>query len=217
MLGRMLLRGAKSPAMGALAGWAFRLCPGLLPVKRVLLTPALVAFKHPRPAYANHVILSPRRAVRSLTQLAQEEAPLGSILAAVQEIAAAQAAYAPGFTLAANGGRRQEVQQVHFHLFTGHDMVGDGGEMAGDDGELFRCGTVRVLRHALPAWERHLLLAPGEEADRHAYLRDVLRCVARLAEDDDLQAMGYSLVCRQQGREEAALPAFHLVAGRRLK
>ncbi len=41
----------------------------LLPVKRLRETDTLLAFHHPRPTYAFHVLLVPKKAVGSLMEL----------------------------------------------------------------------------------------------------------------------------------------------------
>lgn len=41
---------------------------------------------------------------------------------AVKDISAKQPEYHDGFVIVANGGKRQEVQQVHFHMFTNDSL-----------------------------------------------------------------------------------------------
>lgn len=160
MMKQLLFRLAKSPGMGRLVGWSFRWCAWALPVRKVYRTEKVLAFEHPRPAYADHIILSPRAAVSDLLALGDEKnhGRLPEIWRAVETLAATRPEYRQGFTLAANGGKRQEVGQVHFHLFTGHPLVSKDPAAGPEDSVLFTDAAVCIRSHPSPEWALHFVV-----------------------------------------------------------
>lgn len=183
----------------------------------------VLAFRHPRPSYENHLILTPKRAVQNLQQMARDDggSAFAKIWRAVETVRARRPEYQSGFTLVANGGKRQDVQQVHFHMFTGDAVVNAYPAREPGGSAAFQDGTVIVLKHPRPNWETHYVVLPcapetgsGEAAER--YFGAVLQSIERLDEAFGLVQHGYSLVCRcGVGSAEAGLPVFHIVAGRR--
>lgn len=211
MVKQLLFRLAKAPWMGRAVGLAFRHCAWAIPVKKVFCSRDILAFEHPRPAYPNHVIISPRKPVQTLLDMAEHAGDFIKVWDAVQAIWEQHPAYHDGFMLVANGGKRQEVQQVHFHLFTDHAMVEDCTGPAGS--VVFRDDDVCVTEHPQPQWACHLVIQPaGQPTD--AYFEDVLRCLDRLNGRYGLVQQGYSLVYQQTG--DRACPVFHIVAGKRI-
>lgn len=211
MLRRWLFHLAKSPLMGRLVGLGFRYCSRLIPVKRVCMSREVIAFRHPQPCYTGHLVLSPRRPIRSLLHMA--DAPLCRYLDAVCQTAlairAAHPEYHGSFILMANGGRKQEVQQVHFHMLTGHEFVRPLPPGV-PDGEF-------LLLHPDPDWELHYILRPAPEVGPEAYFRETLQRLATLETKHGLTQRGYSLVWRCDAADaDDALPVFHIIAGKRL-
>ena len=231
MVKQLLFRLAKSPGMGRLVGWAFRWCWWAIPVRKLVRSKRVLAFEHPRPAYQNHVILSPRGPVRDLLQMGEEKHTgcFQEIWQAVQTLAATRPEYRQGFTLAANGGKRQEVGQVHFHLFTGHPLV-SGTPAREEAGETLFCNDAVCIRlHPSPEWELHLVLCPAAPAAAFQnstatgiakataeYLRAIPRALAVLQSYFSITEKGYSLVY-QPNDTHTVLPAFHLIAGRKIR
>lgn len=208
---RLLFRLAKAPWMGTAVGLAFRYCAWAIPVKKVFCSREVLAFAHPKPAYPNHVIISPRRPVQTLLHMAAGHAgDFIEVWEAAQAIRAERPVYHDGFTLVANGGKRQEVQQVHFHMFTDHIMVdactGQAGSM------VFRDDDVCVTEHPQSRQACHLMIQPAGQPTA-AYFKGVLRYLAALDSRCGLVQRGYSLVCQQKG--DSAYPVFHILAGNR--
>lgn len=216
MLKRLLFRVAKAPMMGKVVGGAFQYCGWAIPVKKLYSSREVIAFDHPRPSYDNHLILSPKRPIRNLQQMAAEgrDEYLAKIWRAAMEIAAARPEYRDAFTLVANGGRRQEVQQVHFHMFTHHDMVKDCDAR---ENVICRDGGICVLEHPAPDWEIHLVLKPARSEERPpAYFRSVLRSMDRLDAEYHIVERGYSLVWQyRRENDDQQCPVFHLISGKK--
>lgn len=211
MLRKWLFHLAKGPLMGRLVGLGFRYCGRLIPVKRVCMSRDVIAFRHPQPCYTGHLILSPRRPIRSLLHMA--DAPLYRYLNAVHQTAlairTAHPEYHDSFTLVANGGRKQEVQQVHFHMFTGHEFVRPLPPGASYGAFL--------LPHPEPDWELHYILHPAPDASPETYFQEALQHLAALEAEHGLTQRGYSLVWRCDAADaDAMLPVFHIIAGKRL-
>lgn len=71
-----------------------------------------------------NIIISPKRVVKNLQQISAERfiRYFAKVWEAVKDISAKQPEYHDGFVIVANGGKRQEVQQVHFHMFTNDSL-----------------------------------------------------------------------------------------------
>jgi histidine triad (HIT) family protein len=99
------------------AGWIFAHMSFALPVERLRETPNLVAFRHPKPAYAFHVLIVPKKAVASLAELDPANAAfLTDLYATAQSIV--QEFQLPAYRLIVNGGEYQDFPQLHFHLIS---------------------------------------------------------------------------------------------------
>lgn len=218
MLKKMLFRIAKSPFMGKVVGRAFQYCPWAIPVKKVYCSKEALAFHHPSPSYANHLILSPRKAIRNLQQLGSEQfvGYFARIMDAAMDICAKHAAYQKGFVLVANGGKKQEVQQVHFHMFTNHQMVNGFSEQTAAEKAVVSNGVLSMQEYS--EWETHYVLRPAADdaQDKEPYLCSALHCIHILDEEFDIVNKGYSFLFQYGGQAaEWDRPVFHVVAGKR--
>lgn len=100
-----------------LIGWIFAHMSFAIPVKRLRETETLMAFYHPKPAYAFHVLLVPKKAVSSLNDFdATDTAFLSDLYATVQNIVSEFQLSA--YRLILNGGEYQDFPQLHFHLIS---------------------------------------------------------------------------------------------------
>lgn len=116
----MLLRLARSRLAGGVVGWVCAHMSWALPVRRLHETPTLIAFHHPRPAYPFHVLIVPKAARRSLTDLSAADSDfLVDLMVTVNRLVADHDLAASGYRLIANGGAFQDVPQLHFHLVAG--------------------------------------------------------------------------------------------------
>jgi histidine triad (HIT) family protein len=101
----------------SLVGWSFAHLSFALPIRRILETPVLIAFYHPRPSYRVHVLIVPKRAIPGLQALDEKD---GSLLLAVFRMAGALIEEfdlgGKDAQLIVNGGAYQQIPQLHFHL-----------------------------------------------------------------------------------------------------
>ncbi|MGE0543474.1 MAG: HIT domain-containing protein [Dehalococcoidia bacterium] len=118
-VGRMLFALARGRAVGVVVRWGFAHMSGCLPVARLYETDSVVAFYHPRPAYAVHVLIVPKRGIAGLGAVGAKDHPiLGEVVAATQHVVRMLELERRGYRLVVNGGAYQDVGQLHFHLIS---------------------------------------------------------------------------------------------------
>ena len=89
----------------------------VIPVKRLRETDTLMAFHHPKPSYTFHVLLVPKKSVKSLQELDPKDSIfLTELYSAVQSLV--QEFHLPAWRLIVNGGEYQDFPQLHFHLIS---------------------------------------------------------------------------------------------------
>ena len=102
---------------GVLIRRAFAALSFALPVKRLRETKTLIAFPHPRPSYPFHILIVPKKALGGLGDLGPADAEfLQDLFATVHSLVGEYGLDEAGYRLIANGGKYQEVAQLHFHL-----------------------------------------------------------------------------------------------------
>lgn len=88
-----------------------------IPVKRLRETETLMAFHHPKPSYPFHVLLVPKRAVKSLMEFdSTDSAFLTDLHSTVQSLV--KEFHLTAYRLIVNGGEHQDFPQLHFHLIS---------------------------------------------------------------------------------------------------
>jgi histidine triad (HIT) family protein len=88
-----------------------------IPVKRLRETDTLMAFYHPKPSYAFHVLLVPKKAIPSLQEFdATDSAFLVDLYSTVQSLI--NEFQLAAYRLIVNGGEYQDFPQLHFHLIS---------------------------------------------------------------------------------------------------
>ena len=103
--------------LAPLVGWIFAHMSFVIPVTRLRETENLLAFEHPKPAYKFHVLIVPKRAVRTLLDFdASDTAFLTDLYAAVQSLVTEH--HLTAYRLIVNGGDYQDFPQLHFHLIS---------------------------------------------------------------------------------------------------
>lgn len=106
-----------------IVGIAFEKFSKLLPVKKVKENNKVIAFWHPRPFWENHIVLVPKKAIKSLTVITpQDSSYISEVYLIAKEIVKELGWDKSGYTILVNGGDRQEVGQIHFHLQCGKQL-----------------------------------------------------------------------------------------------
>jgi histidine triad (HIT) family protein len=86
----------------------------VIPARRLRETGALLAFPHPKPAHRFHVLLVPKKAIRSLAELKPDDPFLSDLVTSTQSIVAEH--HLAAYRLIVNGGKYQDFPLLHFHL-----------------------------------------------------------------------------------------------------
>lgn len=111
---------AKTPIGDLIVGLAFGKLSGVLPVKRLKETEKVIAFWHPKPAYEKHILIVPKKAIANLTTLNPNDIEyISEVFLVAQELVNSLKLEGDGYSLLTNGGKKQEVNQLHFHLTSG--------------------------------------------------------------------------------------------------
>lgn len=119
-IGRGLFRFARSGAGGAIAGWSFAHASDAIPVTRLWETDHVIAFRHPQPSYAVHILIVPKRRIPTLLDLHDGNMRVvGDVIAVTQRLVRDLDLTNSGYRLQVNGGEYQDVRQLHFHLISG--------------------------------------------------------------------------------------------------
>jgi len=112
-----LIRFTRHPLGEKLVGWIFTHMTFALPVKRLRETPTLIAFHHPQPSYPLHILMVPKRAIPSLSDIKATDADLlADLMQVTQSLVVEFRLEEIGYRLIVNGGKYQDVPQLHFHL-----------------------------------------------------------------------------------------------------
>jgi histidine triad (HIT) family protein len=100
-----------------LIGWIFAHMSFAVPVTRLRETKTLMAFRHPKPSYPFHVLLVPKKAVKTLMDFdSNDSAFLSDLFSAVQSLV--EEFHLTAYRLIVNGGEYQDFPQLHFHLIS---------------------------------------------------------------------------------------------------
>ncbi|MBA4420481.1 MAG: hypothetical protein C0391_04985 [Anaerolinea sp.] len=113
----LIFRIAKSKLLRPIIGWCFINTIDLLPLNRITETPRVIAFYHPRPSYKIHVLIVPRKVIGEFTEIDLIDADLIKEMFTVANMVINKLDLSKkGYSLILNGGTKQEIKQVHFHL-----------------------------------------------------------------------------------------------------
>lgn len=86
-----------------------------IPVKRLRETETLMAFHHPKPSYPFHVLLVPKKAMKTLMGIDSTDTGfLSDLYSTVQSLV--EEFHLTAYRLIVNGGEYQDFPQLHFHL-----------------------------------------------------------------------------------------------------
>lgn len=114
---------ARSKIGGSIIGWSFAHMTALMPVNKLYETKLVLAFYHPKPAYNTHILIVPKRAIKSFTDLSEADLPVvNDVITTAQHLVQELQLAEKGYRLLVNGGAYQDVKQIHFHLVSDHQV-----------------------------------------------------------------------------------------------
>ncbi len=121
-LSKFLFTMAKTPIGDFIVGTTFESFSKVLPVKKVFENDLVVAFWHPKPFWDKHILIVPKKKIKNIVSLEQEDMTyINEVFMIVKELV--KELEWQEYTLLINGGNRQEVNQLHFHLCTGNEVA----------------------------------------------------------------------------------------------
>ena len=92
--------------------------PFLIPTERLLETDSLIVFNHPFPTYRVHILLLPKKSINGLYEFSPQDNQqfMMDLFVAVRKMVDQFQLDDIGYRLIVNGGKYQEIPQLHFHL-----------------------------------------------------------------------------------------------------
>lgn len=106
----------KQPFFYGIFVWMLNHIPIAIPVKRLRETDSLLAFFHPKPDYPFHIIILPKKVIRSFSDLEPADPFLVDLATTAQSLVTGN--HLPAYRLIVNGGGYQEFPHLHFHLIS---------------------------------------------------------------------------------------------------
>ena len=94
---------------------------GRTPVKTVLETDNVLAYFHTRPFWETHIVVIPKRHIRSLLTINDNDL-LIELLGVVREVAAMVVEEKGGARVLTNLGDYQDSKHLHFHVNSGNSI-----------------------------------------------------------------------------------------------
>lgn len=178
---KLLLKIARTPCLGSLVGWMIAHLSRFLPLHVIHEDENCIVFRHPAPSYPFHLLIMLKAQVRDVSRA--DEYQLRCVFDAARSAIQTAGLSAPHIMLWTNGGRFQEVRQLHFHLFPS-----DPDREAG----LRELRRIRVGQTEV----RECIRGDGANVNLlilHAGAGEFVSVLPRLIDQYNLNARGYSV------------------------
>lgn len=115
----LLFKISKSKIGDLIVGMAFGKLSKLLPVEKILENDKAVAFWHPKPSYSTHILIVPKKAIKNMGSIHGNDLDyVTECFSLINKIVIKLQLEQGGYSVTSNGGNRQEVNQLHFHLYS---------------------------------------------------------------------------------------------------
>lgn len=205
--------------MGAVVGWGFEHLSPVLPLERVLLTNKTIAFNHPRPTWKRHSLIIPRKQITNIFDLVNNNKPsLEDIWRTAREVFSKKGFTPDHYALVVNGGIRQDVKQVHFHL-NGEKEYAPAFIKVAESSLVLLAKDFDVYQ--LSEKPLHLVLVPRRfisplSAWQEADIQQLSQMQLPLSELEQLYSLssrGFSLIVQEASELEGQQLIFHITAG----
>jgi histidine triad (HIT) family protein len=215
-------------------GWVVRLAFSrlsmLLPVRRVAETSTVIVFEHPAPSWNPHLLLVPKRPIRSFLHLRRADVALfGEMLGLAFATATRLDLYGKGFAVMVNGGSYQDVAQVHLHLAGLDRGLAYATPLPGTDQPLpldpdqapREADRLRAFEHPRPQRAVHVVIVPearlawndlgGGAGERLG--RALVSVVQDGVRRSEVLSAGFTLLASVPAGGALEAACFHLVGG----
>ena len=99
-------------------------------VEIILETENALAFYHTRPFYETHIVVIPKRHIRSLVEMEKtDEQVFLEIFDVIRQVAAKVVSEKDAARVLTNLGKYQESKHLHFHVISGEQIRPDNSEV----------------------------------------------------------------------------------------
>lgn len=215
---------ARSNVSGYFIGFIFEHLPGLIPVDKIAENKQVIVFYHPVKHWEKHVLVVPKKSTRSFLSFDLNSSSDQNLLITILKEATITARHLEMdmYTILVNGGKYQDVPQVHFHLAHGKDKQGIAlgqEKYSVIDKKLYfsESDNTYVQQVHDPKGKKHLLLLPKKtissignlnfDDDRVRFaMIDLLKTAQEAIHQ--LNPKGYTLLVNQKDEK---LLSFHLL------
>jgi len=225
MIKRWLFRVARSRFAAYFIGNAFAYLTPLMPISKQYEDKRVIVFRHPVPFWQIHSLVVPKKKIASFLDLSlgqtKHQEMAAAIFLAIQTIAQQMAL--TDYTVLLNGGRYQDVPQLHIHLAAGSDPQRgqEQFEPPASLAEVERHQTAFTYPHPQPVREFHQIICSEEgvfgigscslTAIQQAALLDMLQLAQQIVVQQQLAA--YTLLTNVIKSSVDGRLHFHLVSG----
>lgn len=221
LVARVLFPIARLRIIGRLVGIFFEFGNFVLPVKRLVDNDRVIAFYHPKPTFPHHVLIVPKKRIPTFMELISDQGIpyLGSILMAARDIIKGKR-WGMAWVLGVNGGPRQDVEQVHFHLYKGQGSHRNYSDPLPPD-PLFSDGGWCFFFHPDPDWDTHLLVCITQDAGftsgDSGRIRSIRNVWAKVDKVYSLTERGYTVFVQSGKSPDGCGWTFHVLSGEALR
>jgi len=223
MISKILFSLSKTSLFGKLVGFSFEHLSFLVPVNRVSETNLTLAFYHPKPVWENHIVIVPKKKIPTLLHFSSGNIQyLLDILMIAKNLIAQCRFKITEYAVCVNGGYRQEVAQVHFHLFRGEALVNSFSGQSQKE-KIYSSNIIDVVHHPCPNWETHIVIKPIKDiqplsslVECQSAIEEIIKSFKMLNNQFQLVKRGYTVFIQEREIYEQQRLLFHLVAGSKL-
>ena len=229
MISKVLFRLARNRLFDAVVRFGFAHLSALLPVGRVVETPHVIGFCHPKPSWARHVLFVPKVGIPSLAAVRPDQvAVVRELFGLALKVASREGLERDGYVVMVNGGAYQDVGQVHVHLASPAPELWYSCPDGVPAEVLLESDGLVAFRHPQPRRAAHVVIVPGQggEVDSAAgvggsagegfddgFVEGAIVATQELVRSLRLLDGGYSLVISRSPGASRGGQSFHLVAG----
>ncbi len=94
----------------------------VLPIKRIEENEKAIAFYHPKPDYQEHILITPKKAIKNLSSFSNSDLPFVQDCFKLAKMIIRRLNWEKKeYRLIVNGGENQKIKQLHFHLIMGRE------------------------------------------------------------------------------------------------
>lgn len=111
---------ARSKLGEFIVGIGFEKFSSVLPIKPIKENQFVIAFYHPKPFWEKHILIVPKKRISGLPSIStKNEKYISEMYKMVADLVKELGWEESAYSTLINGGTRQDVPQLHLHLFCG--------------------------------------------------------------------------------------------------